>query len=184
MSPAGQKLREKIYSLETGHFWPMVYPRGRLIWDPLPKIAYGFGLVLKITSRSFHSFNSYSTFSQGQTDTHRDRQTHTETDRHADRHTPSHPYIDEEFFALFWNFHFTTSALLTLFTKDKEHFKNFLKRATIGLTSLPSLGIPWSCRSRGRLRKPWSGRSGRTGRQRRFQRRSCRRTVIIEKLRL
>ncbi len=39
-NPVGQKLREEINFLETCCFGPKMYPGGRLIWDPCPKIIY------------------------------------------------------------------------------------------------------------------------------------------------
>jgi hypothetical protein len=61
--PVGQKLREEIYFLETGCFWPRAVTFGPADLILLPKnYLRGVGLVLKISSRSFYSIKSYSTF--------------------------------------------------------------------------------------------------------------------------
>jgi hypothetical protein len=62
-TPVGQKLREEIDFQETGHFWPRAITFGPadLILPPKNYLR-GVGLVLKISSRSFHSIKSYSTF--------------------------------------------------------------------------------------------------------------------------
>ncbi len=82
---------------------------------------YGIGLSLKISSRSFHSFKSYSTFKSGQTDT----QSHRQTDTHPPIHVP----MGEIFYALFDTFLFTMFALLTLFVKDKLKIKTAIKNS-------------------------------------------------------
>jgi hypothetical protein len=61
--PVGQKLREEIDFLETGHFWPRavtVGPADQIL--PPKNYLRGVGLVLIISSQSFHSIKSYSTF--------------------------------------------------------------------------------------------------------------------------
>jgi hypothetical protein len=62
-TPVGQKLREEIDFLETGCFWPraVTFRPADLSLPPKNYLA-GVGLVLKISSRSFHSIKSYSTF--------------------------------------------------------------------------------------------------------------------------
>jgi len=61
--PVGQKLREEIDFLETGCFWPWAITFGPADLILLPKsYLRGVGLVLNISSRSFHSIKSYSTF--------------------------------------------------------------------------------------------------------------------------
>ncbi len=59
----GQKLREEIDFLETGCFRPraVTFRPTDLILPPKNYLR-GVGLVLKISSRSFHSIKSYSTF--------------------------------------------------------------------------------------------------------------------------
>ena len=71
-TPVGQKLREEIDFLklreeidfmETGHFRPRAVTFGLADLILLPKnYLQGVGLILKISSRSFHSIKSYSTF--------------------------------------------------------------------------------------------------------------------------
>ncbi len=79
--PVGQKSREVIDFLETGHFWPRAIPLRPADLTPPPKnFLYRVGLVLKISSRSFHPIKSYSTFSKGQTDRQAGRQTDRQTD--------------------------------------------------------------------------------------------------------
>ena len=62
-TPVGQKLREEIDFLETGRFRPRAVTFGPadLILPPKNYLRE-VGLVLKISSRSFHSIKSYSTF--------------------------------------------------------------------------------------------------------------------------
>ncbi len=61
--PVGQKRREEIDFLETGCFQPRAVTFGPadLILPPKNYLRE-VGLVLKISSRSFHSIKSYSTF--------------------------------------------------------------------------------------------------------------------------
>jgi hypothetical protein len=61
--PVGQKHREEIDFLETGHFWPRAV-NFRLADQILPPKNYlrGVGLVLKISSKSFYFIKRYSTF--------------------------------------------------------------------------------------------------------------------------
>jgi len=62
-TPVGQKLREEIDFLKTGHFWPRAVPLRLADVTPPPKnYLYRVGLVLKISSTSFHSIKSYLTF--------------------------------------------------------------------------------------------------------------------------
>jgi len=62
-TPVGQKLREEIDFLETGRFQPMAVTFGPADLILLPKnYLWGVGLVPKISSWSFHSIKSYSTF--------------------------------------------------------------------------------------------------------------------------
>jgi hypothetical protein len=70
-TPVGHKLREEIDLLETGHFWPRAINFGPadLILPP-KNYLLGVGLVLKISSKSFHSIKSYNFLIQT------DRQTH------------------------------------------------------------------------------------------------------------
>jgi hypothetical protein len=61
--PVGEKLREEIEFLQTGHFQPRAVPCRLDDLRPLPKnLLYEVESVLKISSRSFHSIKSYSTF--------------------------------------------------------------------------------------------------------------------------
>jgi hypothetical protein len=61
--PVGQKLREEIDFLETGCFRPVATTFGPADQILRPKnYLRGVGLVLKISSKSFHSIKSYSTF--------------------------------------------------------------------------------------------------------------------------
>ncbi len=62
-TPVGQKLREEIDFLETGRFRPRAITFGPadLILPPKNYLRE-LGLVLKFSSRSFHSIKSYSTF--------------------------------------------------------------------------------------------------------------------------
>jgi hypothetical protein len=62
-TPVGQKLREEIDFLETGRFQPRAVTFGLadLILPPKNYLR-GVGLVLKISSKSFHLIKSYSTF--------------------------------------------------------------------------------------------------------------------------
>ena len=62
-TPVGQKLREEIDFLETGRFRPRAVTFGPadLILPPKNYLRE-VGLVLKFSSRSFHSIKSYSTF--------------------------------------------------------------------------------------------------------------------------
>jgi hypothetical protein len=109
-TPEGQKLGEEIYFLEIGCFGPRAEPLSPADLTHLPKnYLYGVGLVLKFSSRSFHSIKSYSAFSNRQTD----------------RHIPSRPYSGiglGNFNASFDTFHFTMFALLTPFVKNKIKF--------------------------------------------------------------
>jgi hypothetical protein len=61
--PVGQKLREEIDFLETGRFQPraVTFRPADQIFPP-KNYLQGVGLVLKISSKSFHSIKSYSTF--------------------------------------------------------------------------------------------------------------------------
>jgi hypothetical protein len=62
-TPVGQKLREEIDFLETGCFRPNAVTFGPADLIHPPKNYFGgFGLVLKISSKSIHSIKSYSTF--------------------------------------------------------------------------------------------------------------------------
>ncbi len=72
-----KKLREEIDFLKTGPgFRPRAVPLRLADVTPLPKnYLHRVGLVLKISSRSFHSIKSYSTFKSGQTHRQSDRQT-------------------------------------------------------------------------------------------------------------
>ena len=61
--PVGQKFREEIDFLETGRFRPRAVTFGPADQILPPKnYLQEVGLVLKISSRSFHSIKSYSTF--------------------------------------------------------------------------------------------------------------------------
>jgi len=62
-TPVGQKLREEIDFLETGRFQAraVTFWLSDLILPPKNYLK-GVGLVLKISSKSFHSIKSYSTF--------------------------------------------------------------------------------------------------------------------------
>ena len=62
-TPVGQKLREEIDFLETGRFRPRAVTFGPadLILPPKNYLRE-VELVLKFSSRSFHSIKSYSTF--------------------------------------------------------------------------------------------------------------------------
>ena len=63
LTPVGQKLRGEIDFLETDHFWPRVVTFVLADLILLTKnYLQGVGLVLKISSISFHSIKSYSTF--------------------------------------------------------------------------------------------------------------------------
>ena len=101
-TPVGQKLREEIDFLETGRFRPRAVTFGPadLILPPKNYLRE-VGLVLKFSSRSFHSIKSYSTFSQGQTGTH----------------PPIHIY------ALFDPFNFTMIASITRTHQITRMFK-------------------------------------------------------------
>jgi hypothetical protein len=112
-TPVGQKLREEIDFLKTGHFQPRAIIFRLADLTPPPKnYLQGVGLVLKISSISFHSIKSYSTFKSGQTDTQ------------TLRHTNPHPYTGggNFFMPVFDTFHFTMFALLTLFVEDENLF--------------------------------------------------------------
>ncbi len=94
--PVRHKFKEEIDLLETSHFGPGPYPDLR----PPPKnYLCGVRLVLKFSSRFFHSIKSYSTFYSGQTDTQ----------------TDSSPPIDKQtgkiFHVLFYTFHFITFVM-------------------------------------------------------------------------
>ncbi len=104
--PVGQKLREEIDFLETGCFGPRAItfgPAGQIL--PPKNYLQGVGLILKISSKSFHSIKSYSNFLI-RTDTQTDRQTHK----------PPSIYGWVKFFMpVFDTFHFTMFASLTPF---------------------------------------------------------------------
>jgi hypothetical protein len=60
--PVGQKCMEELDFLETCHFQPRAVPLRPADLTSLPKNY--IAMVLKISSRSFHSIKSYSTFSE------------------------------------------------------------------------------------------------------------------------
>jgi hypothetical protein len=74
-------LKEEIDFLEKGYFQPITIPLRRADLSSPPKnYSYRVILVLKISSRSFNSIKSYSTFFKDRrTDRQTDRQTHTQT---------------------------------------------------------------------------------------------------------
>jgi hypothetical protein len=92
---------------------------------PLPKnYLRRVGLVLKISSRSFHSIKFLiwtDRETDRQTDSHTDRPTDGQTDRQRDRQTDRHMpiYRRVKFLCPFDSFHITMIALLTQFMKNK-----------------------------------------------------------------
>ena len=113
-TPVGQKLREEIDFLETGHFQPRAVRLRLADLTPPPKnYLYRIRMDLKILSISLYSIKSYSTFSEGLTDRHTHRQTHRQT------HKPPSIYRWANFFMpVLDTFHFTTFASLTALVKD------------------------------------------------------------------
>jgi hypothetical protein len=113
--PVGQKLREEIDFLETGHFQPRALTFGLADQIFLPKnYLRGVGLVLKFHQNPFIPSKVIQLFN---------------LDRHTDRHTNPHGR-GKFFMPVFNTFHFTT------FVKDKfafflDSFFYFLKMISL-----------------------------------------------------
>ncbi len=98
--PVRQKLRKEVDFLETGCFGPKAIPWMLADLRPPPNnYLYVVGLVLKISSSSFHSIKLFNFLFQ--TDRQTDRQTHR--CMHIHRGKFFIPFLDTFLFPMFMN---------------------------------------------------------------------------------